>query len=335
MKIAVIGITPVGCTVACLLQDAGYDVTIVGPPEKVRRIAETGMTVRQVWDGREIHAAVHAATSLTEKPGLLIFGERQQHTAAAAALVAPLAGDATIATVQYGTKTEQIVARVLPRDNIVTCMLTLGAACRDAGDVTLNFKGHMVIGKAYAAPGWRVEQVEGVMSKAFDTVLADKIAHYNCTRLLLNLPYCVPAIVGEKVQKAFSDLSIAKVAVMLLKEGIKVIEEAEVHIEPLPDFNESSLRSLLSVPIDEAAARFSEMMLHISKVPCQGPVLGSIEQGEQTEVDYINGELVKMADVMGYPAPLNALMVELVHRVEREKRFLGKPEFLEAVSRAR
>src|SRR5512142_1507781 len=101
MKIAVIGITPVGCTVSCLLKDAGEDVTLIGPAEKVRRIRETGMTVRQVWDGRAIHAAVRAATELTERPNLLIFGERQQHTAAAARLVAPHAGDATIATVQY------------------------------------------------------------------------------------------------------------------------------------------------------------------------------------------------------------------------------------------
>jgi 2-dehydropantoate 2-reductase len=331
MKIAVIGITPVGCTVACLLHDAGEDVTIIGPPEKVRRIAEVGMTVRQVWDGKAIHSVVKAATELTEKPGLLIFAARQQHTLVAATAVASHAGDATIATIQYGTKTEQIVAKVLPRDNIVTCMLTLGAACRDAGDVTLNFKGHMVIGKAYGAPGWRIEQVEGVMSKVFDTVLADKIAHYNCTRLLLNLPYCIPAILGEMVQKAFSDREISKVAVMLLKEGIKVIEDAEVHIEALPDFDERSLKSLLAAPMDEAALRFSVMMTTISKVPCQGPVLGSIEQGEQTEVDYINGEMVKIADVLGHPAPMNALMVELVHRVEKTKKFLSRDEFLEEI----
>lgn len=334
MDVAVIGITPVGCTIACLLAHSGYGVTIVGPSEKAWKINAAGITVRQVWDGISITSAVKAATGLTRTPGLIVFATRMQDTHAAALQAVPYAGDATIATIQYGTKPEQVVALTLPRDNIVTCVLTMGATCYSPGDVTLNFKGHMVVGRAYDTPEWRVDQVLAVMGNVFTTHKGFKIAHYNCTRLLLNLPYCIPAIIGEPVQLAFMDHDMAKVAVMLLKEGISVIEAAGVHIEPLPDFNENSLKALLAAPIEEAAVRFGEIIMKMSRIPCQGPVLGSIEQGELTEIDYINGEVAKIAQVFGMPTPLNSLMVSLVHTVEREGRFLSKAAFMARVMEA-
>jgi len=331
MDIAVYGITPVGCTVAALLSKAGHDVTIIGPEDKAGRIRNDGITVRQVWDGTTTTASVKAVTSLGHRPGLIVFATRMQDVRDAAQDAAGWADGAVIATIQYGTKPEQVVSRTLPRDAIVTCVLTLGATCYSPGDVTLNFKGHMVVGRAYDAPEPTVDRVLAVMGGAFTVHKGFKIAHYNCTRLLLNLPYCIPAILGEKVQKAFSDPDIAAVAVMLLKEGIGVIEEAEVHIEPLPDFNESSLKALLATPLPEAAVRFGETTMNMSKIPCQGPVLGSIEQGEPTEIDFINGELVKIAGVLERPTPLNSLMVTLVHEVERTRRFISKDDFLAAV----
>jgi len=334
MKIAVIGITPIGCTVAGLLDAAGEDVTLIGSAEKAARVNEHGLTVRQVWDGGMVISRVIATDHMTFTPDVIIFAARTQDTYAAAVEVAPFAANATIATIQYGTKTEQIVSKVLPRDNIVTCVLTIGANCHTPGDVTLNFKGHMVVGRAYAAAEWREEQVFKLMSKIFQAHIGKKIAHYNCTRLLLNVPYCIPAILGEMVQTAFSDVEISKVAVRLLAEGIDIIDDAGVHITPLPDFNEESLRALLAEPVEQAAGWFRDLVLMMSKAPCEGPMLGSIEQGELSEIDYQNGELVKIASVIGYPAPLNTLMVELVHRVERSGKFVSREEFLKLVGQA-
>lgn len=334
MDIAVIGITPVGCTIACLLSHAGHGVTIAGPAEKADKIGTGGITVRQVWDGSTITSPVRAETGLSRTPGLVVFATRMQDAHKAAVQARPFVDGATIATIQYGTKPEQVVARTLPRDNIVTCVLTMGATCYAPGDVTLNFKGDMVVGKAYSAPEHRVDQVLSVMGEVFTVHKGLNIAHYNCTRLLLNLPYCIPAIIGENVQTAFMDPDMSKVAVMLLKEGIKVIEEAGVHIEPLPDFNENSLKTLLAAPMDEAAARFGDIIMSMSRIPCQGPVLGSIEQGELTEIDFINGEVAKIARELGYPTPLNSLMAGLVHQVERSGRFMAKGEFLKKVEEA-
>lgn len=332
MNAAVFGITPFGCTIACLLKDAGVDVAIIGPDSKVAQVRQSGVTVRQTWDGKVITASVPALASLDFTPEIAIFATKTQDTLTAATAASPWLSNAIIATVQYGTKIEQVVARVLPRDNIVTCVLTMGANCHRAGDVTLNFKGDMVIGRAYGASEEKVDRLIDVMGRILTVHKGAKIAHYNCTRLLLNLPYCIPAIIGEKVQSAFSDMEISKVAILLLQEGIKVIEEAEVHIENLPDFSEASLKTLLASPLDEAAVHFGDLVRLMSKTPCEGPVLGSIEHGEVSEIDYQNGEVVKIAQILGFPTPLNSLMVELVHELENTNKFISKKHFLSKVS---
>ena len=332
MNAAVFGITPFGCTIACLLKEAGVDVAIIGPAAKAAQVNQIGLTVRQTWDGKVITASVPALANLDFTPEVAVFATKTQDTLEAATAASPWLSGSIIATIQYGTKIEQIVARVLPRDNIVTCVLTMGANCHGAGDVTLNFKGDMVIGKAYGASDEKVDKLVEIMGMIFTVHKAAKIAHFNCTRLLLNLPYCIPAIIGEKVQTAFADIEVSKVAILLLQEGIKVIEEAEVHIENLPDFSEASLKTLLAAPLDLAALHFGDLVRMMSKTPCEGPVLGSIEHGEVSEIDYQNGEVVKIAEILGFPTPLNSLMVELVHELENTNRFISKKHFLSKVS---
>jgi 2-dehydropantoate 2-reductase len=58
-----------------------------------------------------------------------------------------------------------------------------------------------------------------------------------------------------------------------------------------------------------------------------GSTLQSLQRGRPTEIDYLNGEVVRLGAELGVPTPLNARLIELVHQVERSGRF-WKPEAL-------
>ncbi|MDD5196905.1 MAG: ketopantoate reductase C-terminal domain-containing protein, partial [Candidatus Omnitrophica bacterium] len=57
-------------------------------------------------------------------------------------------------------------------------------------------------------------------------------------------------------------------------------------------------------------------------------ILQSIKRGKTSEIDYINGEFVSLAQKYGLKAELNQRLVEMVHEVEKTGRFLSKDELL-------
>ncbi|MFH0763066.1 MAG: ketopantoate reductase C-terminal domain-containing protein, partial [Candidatus Omnitrophota bacterium] len=84
-------------------------------------------------------------------------------------------------------------------------------------------------------------------------------------------------------------------------------------------------------PILEAAKIFSGIMLNLSKEPLYGSILQSIKRGRASEIDYINGEFVRMAEENNFKAPLNEKLVEMVHQVEKTGKFFSKEQLLKMV----
>jgi 2-dehydropantoate 2-reductase len=62
--------------------------------------------------------------------------------------------------------------------------------------------------------------------------------------------------------------------------------------------------------------------------------LQSLRRGERTEIDYLNGEIVALGQRIGRPTPYNAVVVDLVHRVESTGTFLTAQQVTAAVESA-
>jgi 2-dehydropantoate 2-reductase len=59
----------------------------------------------------------------------------------------------------------------------------------------------------------------------------------------------------------------------------------------------------------------------LSKEPLYGSILQSIMRGKKSEIDFINGEVVHLANNMKSPSPLNSRIVDMVHELERTGRY--------------
>jgi 2-dehydropantoate 2-reductase len=54
--------------------------------------------------------------------------------------------------------------------------------------------------------------------------------------------------------------------------------------------------------------------------------LQSLKRGRPVEIDYLKGEIVRIGQKTGTPAPYNAKIVELVKEVERTHQFFSPEE---------
>ncbi len=111
--------------------------------------------------------------------------------------------------------------------------------------------------------------------------------------------------------------------IRLLREGLAAVARAGIKLESLPDVSVTLIRLLGRLPVKLAARLASAKVRRtVSTLPVLGSTLQSLRRHRATEIDYLNGEIVRLGTETGVPTPLNAIVVEMVHRVEKQGRFL-------------
>jgi 2-dehydropantoate 2-reductase len=131
------------------------------------------------------------------------------------------------------------------------------------------------------------------------------------------------------MQDVFSDLTVSRISIAIWKEAFEIFDKIGIDLTSLPGFPVENVTKFTSMPGEHAAEIFSGMMRNLSKDPLYGSILQSIMRGKLSEIDYINGEFVRLGQENNMPAPLNKTLVEMVHEVEAKHRFFSKEELIQ------
>ncbi len=326
MKIAIIGAGAIGSVVAGYLTKAGISVLLVGRRDQVEAIRQQGLKIKK-FDGTEDLISVPVATELDREYDLTIFSVKTQDMEAAYQqnyeCLPPLAN---ILSIQNGVQADNILSSHFEPEKIISSIVMFGATYIQPGEVTLNFPGDWIIGKPFSANGTKVTDVEEVLSQAFSVYVTGEIVGMKWLKLFVNFNNCLPALVGKSMQETFSDMELCKLSVMLLREGVDVVENAGIELVSLPKFPVEKIKGLSSLPIDQAAGIIHKTLTTLSQEPLYGSILQSIMRKKQSEIDFINGEVALLASHTGKKSPLNRKVVDLVHRVEQGGKFFTPQE---------
>lgn len=325
MKIAVIGAGAIGCVTGAFLWDNGYDVTLVGRPEQVRAINAGGLAVMGFHGGRCF--TVPAAATLDFSPDLAFVAVKSQDVPEACRQLVPHAAATVTVTMQNGVRSDELAAKTLGAERLVSSVVMFGATYVRPGVVEYNFPGGLVIGRVQRDSGgsYMLDDVFEVLSRAFHVSVSPDIHGTHWTKLLLNLNNALAGALGMSLQEVFSEPGFCRAGIMVMKEALLAMEKAGISIMPLPDLPAEKLKGLIEAPVEVGSEIYGNIMKHLSDRPLPGSILQSIRRGRPSEVDYINGEVAALGD----PAPLNAKLTELVKEVERSGRFFGRDELLE------
>ena len=326
MKIAVIGSGAIGSLVAGYLKLKGEDVTLLGHSESVKAISENGLKISGVRGS--FNVKIDIAEKLDFKPQLVILATKTQDIAKALEDNLSFVKDALFLTTQNGVQADEITARFIKPENITSSIVMFAANYLNAGEVVHIFEGSWVLGRVFEECAAQVALVTKIVSKIFPVVPSDDIKGMKYLKIFVNSNNCIPAILGVSMQEAVLDLNIAGISIAIWKEGLEVVNKAGLKLASLPDFPLERLIKLTSLPTLEAAKIFSGIMNNLSKEPLYGSILQSIKRGRFSEIDYINGEFIRIARQNNMKAGLNEKLVEMVHKVEETKKFFTKEELI-------
>ncbi|MBU0548594.1 MAG: 2-dehydropantoate 2-reductase [Candidatus Omnitrophica bacterium] len=328
MRIGVIGSGAIGCLVAGYLKLKGEDICLVGRPDSVKTIRENGLQISGVRGSFRVE--IKASEQLNYIPELVILATKTQDIELAIKDNISLIRDALILTTQNGVQADNIVARYLPKESIVSSVVMFGATYLEPAKVVHNFEGSWIMGQSF-----NKRQPEGLLNlsqllnNAFPTIITENIFGMKFLKIFANANNCLPAILGKSMQEVFSDLDISRISIAIWKEGLDIINKAGINLVSLPGFPIENITKITSMPMAQAAVVFSQIMKNLSKEPLYGSILQSIMRGRTSEIDYINGEFIRLAKENNVYAPLNSALVDMVHQVEKNNRFYSKLELIE------
>ncbi|MBI5149517.1 MAG: 2-dehydropantoate 2-reductase [Candidatus Omnitrophica bacterium] len=325
MNIAIIGAGAIGSVVAAYLTKAGERVVLLARPEQAQAIEHNGLQVRGTRGEERIQIAVRPELD-QQHYDLVIFTVKTQDIEDVCRANRQSLQGSCILSSQNGVQADNILRQYFPAQNIYSSIVMFGATYTSPGEVVFNFDGDWIIGKPFGPRDEKLDTIAGVLKKGFNIVAADDIVGMKWLKLFVNFNNCIPALTGKSMQETFADMDLCRLSILLLKEGVGILQKNGVRLVSLPQFPAERVYGMANMPLDQAAGIINKTLTTLSKEPLYGSILQSIMRGRASEIDYINGQVVRMARVPAQEAVLNAKIVEMVHQVEGRKKYFSVEE---------
>jgi 2-dehydropantoate 2-reductase len=337
VRIVVVGAGAIGSVLATALARAGEEVTLVVRARDVPSAGSLKLSVDDDGNSEQRWAIIPVISELTEAPDLIILAVKTHNVAEAANSVLRHIGDALVMTTQTGPRGDVIAGVALGQARLVSCIPWFEAVLQEPGRASVVGESHLYVGAPRGQPSVSDERVRALVAafnQAMPTTLVPNITALHWTKLLLAVPQALSASTNVPVDNLMRDRRLIGLGVTLLREATRVLAKAEIDLAPLPGVDIARLRKFHTIPMMFATHAFRQQpLLMTASDGSSNPTLQSLRRGRPSEIDYLNGEIVRLGAEHGIPTPANARIVDLIHTIERSGTFLSVDALAKATAR--
>lgn len=319
-QIAIIGAGAIGSLLGGMLARNQENVTLVGNKAHVEAINKNGLMV----DGAAGKFTVNpkAAEKLDFHPDIVFVSVKTQDVQKVCNEIQPYVNDVPVVMMQNGVISAEIAASFFKKEKIISCILLLNAQFLKPGSVTYVNKSPIVIGQAFSRNGESVKEIQSVLNKMARTEISDNILGAQWAKLFINaMGNGLDGMTGLSVGEYIKYPGLLKIGVLILKEALRLVDEAGIRLETLPSYPMHFFKWIIRAPTPIAVRLLKQIIRFKGDKEIITSTLQSLRKGKKTEIDYLNGEFVRLGRQTGIPAPFNSKVVELIHEIERTQKF--------------
>ncbi len=310
MKVAVIGAGAMGCAYGVRLAEAGHEVWFVDVwQEHVRALAERGLHVEGVGGERTVPVRATTEPAAVGIADLVMIAVKSWATREAAQSIQPLLGPTTIVfTVQNGLGNVPTIAEVVGAERVVGGIALEAAAILGPGHLRHSAATQTQIADLSGGRTPRAERLaESFNAAGIRTIVGDNLDTVIWGKLLLNV----------------TNNSLTAVTGLYIGE-LPQYEGTAMLMERLATETAAVATALgIRLPYDDPVARVHQNCREVGMA--KSSMLQDLEHGRRTEIDYMNGAIVREGEKVGVPTPYNAAMTMLVKALEQSGVRAGKP----------
>lgn len=349
LKVLTFGAGAIGTYIGGSLALAGHQVVFVEKPAIVDELRDRGLRLDLTLDPRR---KTNEAFRITPPSFLIVssledalrygpfdvalFALKSYDTLNALEGMKPFADRMPpVLCLSNGVSNEPAIAEALGGDKVIYGTVTSAVGRRGAGDIVLERLRGVGVAKGHPLS----DKLNSALDKAFlSSRLFDDAASMKWSKMLTNLlANPTSAILDMTAGEVFSNRSLYRLEIEMLRECLAVMEAQKINVVDLPGTPVRLLARATRLPLwlskpflsrAAGAGRGAKMpSFHIDLHAGRG----------KSEVEYLHGEVVRAGERCNVPTPVNRVLTETLLALTNKEipleEFAHKPEkLLEKIS---
>ncbi|WP_321795973.1 ketopantoate reductase family protein [Caballeronia sp. J97] len=304
MKIAILGAGALGCAIGSTLTEGGHETWLIDrSPAHVNAMRRDGLLVDDADGSRriEVRAATHAAD--VGATDLIVVLVKSFHTDSAMRGALELIGPNTLVlSLQNGLGHEDVLAEIVGRNRVLAGKTYVGGVLRGPGHIQRGVSGKLTyIGELDGQITSRAQSIAKEFNASnLETRVSDNILGTMWDKLLINVATgALTGITRLAYGQLYKEPILKATALAAVSEAMAVAKAAGIELS--------------MIEADEAWNLAAEGLPPAFKTS----MLQSLEKGSVTEIDFINGAVVRWGERLGVPTPVNSTLVACIKGIER------------------
>ncbi|HEU5296412.1 MAG TPA: 2-dehydropantoate 2-reductase [Burkholderiaceae bacterium] len=303
--IAALGAGAVGSYYGAQLARAGHNVTLIGRAPHVAAIRERGLQLHKGGTVEAVHLQASTDVAAVRGAEVVLCCVKSTDTDAAARAMAPhLSADALVLSLQNGVDNADTLAALLP-NTVLAAAVYVATAMPEPGVVQHFGRGDLVIGTVDSAVAsepkvaQRLQRVVELMASADVAVrVSPDVRAELWSKLLVNCAYnAISGLAQMPYGKMAALPEVMQLQRAVVHEVVAVARAAGVALS-LPEAMQAMERIAPAMP-----AQLSSTAQDMAR-------------GKRSEIDHLNGTVVRLGAKHGIATPVNQALYALVKLVE-------------------
>ncbi len=325
-NIVVYGAGAIGSAIAAYLTRGGYDVTVIDPwYAHIVAIQRNGLHVTDP-DGEftvKMKALLHDQVREAGPIDILFLAVKSMDTEMCTRYLAPyLSEDGYIVSAQNSLN-EEIISSIVGVEKTMGLVVTLGAGVYKPGELLrdsgLRERLAFQVGELDGSDTPRLQALAEMMEAAGITKVTDDIWAALWTKLAGNsMGNALSGITGQTSHPFTRNAPARKVSMLIGREVIQVGEAHGISFGNVGGVPAKHYKNLEKGGFEIIDAAMTKNIPQKGSIHDKAPsLLQDVMKARRSEVDYLNGLVVRKGEEKGVPAPVNQAVVEVMYRVDR------------------
>jgi len=322
-KIAVIGGGAIGSLITAYIAKSGHHVSIIDTwPQHVEKIKTQGLTLKSHNDEFVVSVdAFHLGELSNNNPrfDFVFCCVKSQDTVWTIKFIERyMSPGGVIISAQNGIN-DEIIASLIGFSKTIGCVITLGAMLIEPGIVkrtSLEENPAFTLGELNGLISSRLNFLKDVLELVGPIALTNNLWGQRWAKLAQNcMSNSLAGVTGLGSRELRTRDDTLRILVEIATEVVNVARVLGISIEPINGVESKLFLSNSTVNKDIIMQSLKKNAHKLGEG--KPSLLQDIEKKRLTEIDFLNGYIVKKGKEVGVKTPLNERLVELVHQIEQ------------------